>query len=91
MPRVQIERISRQLLGFPPIVFHQRSAPARPGHWPEHGAGQGIVFVQLIRLPQQFDAFGRLLLGAQFLALGHQTLGFGLSLYAVLRKLFELV
>ena len=89
MPRVQVECIPCQLLGFPPIVFHGGVGLFDQGIG-QNGAGYRIVFIQFVGLTQQLDSVGRLLPRAQLLAFGHEAVGFGFALHAVLGKLLEL-
>ena len=55
----------------------------------KNGAGERIVFIQVVGFAQQLNRFGRLLLREKFLAFGDKTVGFGIALDAILGELFQ--
>ena len=55
----------------------------------QNRASQRIVLIQLVGFAQQLDSVGGFLLREQILAFGHQAMGFGLALHAVLRELLQ--
>ena len=76
------ERLIGQRLGFQPIGFYNRMRVLDQGIG-QDGAGERIVFIQLVGFAQQLNRFIGLLLREQFLAFGDKTLGVGITLDAI--------
>ncbi len=88
MRRVQGERLIGQRLGFQPIGFYHGMRVLDQGIG-QDGAGERIVFIQLVGFAQQLNGFGGLPLREQFLAFGDKAVGFGIALDAILGELFQ--
>jgi hypothetical protein len=88
MRRVQGERLIGQRLSFQPIGFYDgiRVLDQRIG---QNGAGERIVLIQLVGFAQQLNTFGGFLLREQFLAFRDKTVGFGMTLDAIVGELFQ--
>ena len=87
MPWIQIERFPCQLLGLPPIALHHGVSLFNQGIG-QNCSGQRIILVELISFTQQFDSLG-FVVREQILPIGHQEVGFRLSLHAILSELLE--
>ena len=88
MRRVQGECLIGQGLGFQPVGFYHRMRLLDQGIG-QDGAGERILFIQLVGLAQQLDGFRGLPLGEQFLTFGDKAVGFGLPLDPILGALLQ--
>ncbi len=88
MCRVQVERLIGQRLGLQPIGLYNGMRLLDQGIG-QNGAGERIVFIQLVGFAQQLNSFGGFLVREQFLACGDKTVGFGLALDAIMGEPFQ--
>ena len=88
MRGVQSERLIGQRLSFQPIGFYNGLRVLDQGIG-QNGAGESIVFIQLVGFAQQLNGFDGLPLREKFLAFGDKTVGFGIALHAIMGALFQ--
>jgi hypothetical protein len=88
MRRVQSERLIGQRLRFQPIGFYNGMRVLHQSIG-QYGAGERVLFIQLVGLAQQLNRFGGLPLREQSLAFGDKTVGFDIALDAILGGLFQ--